>query len=342
MRSSNSTRTGTDGTPDPTEPEPLDIRRRTRWQDVARGIPRRVRLPSIRGVDSDLHLPEGVRLPASGNAVPGLGPRQLVAVRPRLEAHSSMPALVPPGHWMQGGFWIGLHVLRFAVNFPQSCISANVLRRRQSGFPATRWMMDSGAFTEISTYGTYRHSCKRYARQIIQWSLSGSLVAAVSQDYMCEPFILQKTGLTVEDHQRLTVERYDQIRAALPGWVLDHVTFLPVLQGYEPEEYVRHLEDYGDRLAEGMWVGVGSVCKRNADPSSVRAVLSAIRAERPDLHLHGFGIKTTALADRGVLRDLWSADSMAWSRSARYAGKDANGLAEATEFYDRIQASIQR
>jgi len=25
---------------------------------------------------------------------------------------------------------------------------------------------------------------------------------------MCEQFILEKTGLTVEDHQRLTIERY--------------------------------------------------------------------------------------------------------------------------------------
>jgi hypothetical protein len=42
----------------------------------------------------------------------------------------------------------------------------------------------------------------------------------------------------------------------------------------------------------------------------------AIKNERPDLRLHGFGLKTTALADPLVRSMLWSADSMAWSFAA--------------------------
>ena len=34
------------------------------------------------------------------------------------------------------------------------------------------------------------------------------------------------------------------------------VHLMPVLQGYLPSEYIC------DRLKEGMWVGIGSVCKR--------------------------------------------------------------------------------
>jgi hypothetical protein len=99
------------------------------------------------------------------------------------------------------------------------------------------------------------------------------------------------------------------------------VYILPVLQGYTPQSYVDHLRMYGDRLAQGAYVGVGSVCKRNASPSSIAQVLKAIKAERPDLRLHGFGIKTTSLLWADVRDNLYSADSMAWSFAARMQKK---------------------
>ncbi|MQG77194.1 MAG: hypothetical protein FI703_07715 [SAR202 cluster bacterium] len=95
----------------------------------------------------------------------------------------------------------------------------------------------------------------QYASEINRWSKCGNLQAAVSQDYMCEQFILEITGLTVDDHQRLTIERYDALMATNPS-----VYILPVLQGFKPEEYQSHIQQYGERLALGAWVGVGSVC----------------------------------------------------------------------------------
>lgn len=87
-----------------------------------------------------------------------------------------------------------------------------------------------------------------------------------------------------------------------------------------------------------MWVGVGSVCKRNRNPGSVVAILEAIAAERPDLRLHGFGVKITALANQRV-RDLFhSCDSMAWSYAARMQGRDANDIGEAVRYSARIEA----
>jgi hypothetical protein len=148
---------------------------------------------------------------------------------------------------------------------------------------------------------------------------------------MCEPFMLAKTGLTVADHQRLTIERYD---ALLP---LVSVTLMPVLQGYALGEYLDHLDQYGDRLKPGMLVGVGSICKRNTDVRQIEAILSAIKRRRPDLRLHGFGIKTTALGS-GVVRDcLASADSMAWSFAARRQGRGQNDWRNARAFAERIE-----
>jgi hypothetical protein len=111
---------------------------------------------------------------------------------------------------------------------------------------------------------------------------------------------------------------------------------MPVLQGYAPHEYVDHLRQYDDRLAHGAWVGVGSVCKRNGNPRAIEEVLAAIKTERPDLRLHGFGLKMTALRSPVVRALLHTADSMAWSYAARMRGGDANSWREAQAWTKRI------
>lgn len=229
-------------------------------------------------------------------------------------------------------FYVGLHQPHQAGGFERCMVSVNRLRGRLSDFPVNEWIMDSGAFTEVTQHGGFRFPPEEYAGQVKRWASCGELVAAVSQDFMCEPFALEATGATLEEHQRWTVERYRVLRGLLPGTHL-----MPVLQGWEPEDYARHVEMYGADLTEGMWVGVGSVCKRNVDVGSVAAVLWAIHGVRHDLRLHGFGLKTTALADARVRDRLHSADSMAWSFAARRTGRDGNSAEEAMSFVRRIE-----
>lgn len=233
-------------------------------------------------------------------------------------------------------FFLGLHQPSDAQHVKPSYpafISVNRIRSRKSGFEVGDWIMDSGAFTEISTHGEYRTSVAAYANQIARWKDNGNLLAAVSQDYMCEQFILDKTGLTAADHQRLTIERYDELLRCDTG-----VYIMPVLQGYDPQDYVSHVRQYGSRLAHGAWVGVGSVCKRNGDIRAIENVLRAIKHVRPDLRLHGFGLKTTALSSGLVDSLLETADSMAWSYNARRNGKNANDWRNAVAWADRIKA----
>lgn len=229
-------------------------------------------------------------------------------------------------------FFTGLDSPSHAQHFDAAFISVNRIRNRKASFAVRDWIMDSGAFTEISTHGHYRHPVTEYAEQIRRWRSNGRLLAAVSQDFMCEAHILAKTGLTVETHQRLTIERYDALMAEDTG-----VYILPVLQGFAPEDYVQHVRAYGERLGPEAWVGVGSICKRNGDPRAIEAVLLAIKAERPDLHLHGFGIKTTALASPLVTRLLHTADSMAWSFAARRQGRNQHDWREAHAWSERIR-----
>lgn len=237
-------------------------------------------------------------------------------------------------------FYVGLHQPADAQHFPLACISINRLRRRRKAVPCGDVLVDSGAFTEISKFGAYRHSVEEYAAELYRLHTQGvvQIAAAVAQDYMCEPFILAKTGLTIEEHQRLTIERYDALVAELHRLFRGPIPFhvMPVLQGFAPRDYVNHIRMYGDRLKPGMWVGVGSVCKRQGDPRSIIAVLQAIAAERPDLLLHGFGVKITSLMHPGVRALLATADSMAWSFAARKQGRDANDWREAETLVRRV------
>lgn len=231
-------------------------------------------------------------------------------------------------------FFVGLHQPSDARHFDAVFVSVNRLRNRKSDFVVGDWIMDSGAFTEISTHGEYRHPVSEYAQQIRRWQSCGNMLAAVTQDYMCEAHILAKTGLTVADHQRKTIERYDALLAEDTG-----VYILPALQGWQPHEYVDHIRQYGDRLPHGAWVGVGGVCKRQGNINSIAAVLMAIHRERPDLRLHGFGVKTTALQSGLIQELLYTADSMAWSFAARKLGRNGNSWKEAKTWADRITTS---
>lgn len=230
-------------------------------------------------------------------------------------------------------FYVGLHQPSDAQHVGRAFISVNRVRGRRKPVPSSEWIMDSGAFREIEQFGGYRHEPAEYAIEVNRLAaINPGLIAVVSQDWMCEAFMLEKTGLTIEEHQRRTIERYD---ALLP--LIKSVYLMPVLQGYSLESYISHVDQYGDRLKPGMYVGVGSVCKRNGDVRQIEAILGAIKRKRPDLRLHGFGLKTTALGS-GIVQDcLESADSMAWSFAARRQGRNANDWREAVAFMNSIE-----
>lgn len=233
-------------------------------------------------------------------------------------------------------FYTGCHQPSDAKHLDFPFISRNRLRNRKSGFEVGDWIMDSGAFTQILKHGGYTEGVEEYAAQIKRWSTNGNLMAAVAQDYMCEAHMLKITGKTILEHQQMTIERFDALLACDTGGV--HI--MPVLQGYAPEDYMRHIQMYGDRLTPGMWVGVGSVCKRNGNPAAIVRVLQAIKDARPDLRLHGFGLKSTALSSPHITGLLHTADSMAWSFAARKQGRNANDWREAKRFAETIQTRI--
>ncbi|WP_280420021.1 DUF7221 family queuine tRNA-ribosyltransferase-like protein [Nocardia carnea] len=178
-----------------------------------------------------------------------------------------------------------------------------------------RWALDSGGFSMLSVHGTWAAgpTPREYAARVRRYSEEiGGLDWAAIQDWMCEPFITAKTGLTVFEHQLRTVDSYLKLRALDPA-----LPWAPVLQGFDLADYVRCAEIYADAgvdLHAQPIVGVGSVCRRQGTKDAAE-IMAALNREILGVRLHGFGVKTTGLAQYGQL--LASADSMAWSFNAR-------------------------
>ena len=237
-------------------------------------------------------------------------------------------------------FYVGLDDLYYAFRFERCCINANRLRKtdkrsaRVSDFAVNEWILDSGAFSELEKFGHYRFPVEEYAALVNRWMTCGKMVAAVTQDYMCEPLIIEKTGYTVEEHQLRTIHRYQQLIAMTPAYIM------PVIQGFQPSEYLTHIDRYGVLLQEGAWVGVGSVCKRNGHPAIIEFILRGIKRKRPDLRLHGFGLKLTALYRPEIRELLHSSDSMAWSKNARMNKLGAHDWRNAERYRSRISRPI--
>lgn len=194
-------------------------------------------------------------------------------------------------------------------------------KRRASRYPraTTRWALDSGGFTELNLYGGWRTTLEQYVSAVRRYvDELGSLDWASPQDWMCEPWMVEKTGLSVERHQELTVDNYLRLRELAPD-----LPFIPVLQGWQLDDYVTCVGLYAENgidLREYPVVGVGSVCRRQ-DADEIGAIMSRLR--RGGIRCHGFGVKELGLRKYG--EHLTSSDSMAWSYDARRDAARATG-----------------
>lgn len=233
-------------------------------------------------------------------------------------------------------FYLGSHHATarwWALDVPLF-VSIRVMRKRKTLPVATKpWALDSGAFTEVSKFGGFETSPESYVQEVRRLAAGMDHLAWVApQDWMCEPFIIARTGLTVAEHQRRTVENFLTLRAALGPLVI------PVIQGYGPREYDRCIalyQDAGIDLGAEPVVGLGSVCRRSGTDEIRRLVLYL--ADH-GLALHGFGLKGTSFVSCAHV--LASADSQAWSAAARREGRDANSPVEAMAWRERLLARV--
>lgn len=242
-------------------------------------------------------------------------------------------------------FYLGAHQPHWLWTADMSLFVSQRRLKKYVSLPKAKrsWALDSGGFTELSMFGhwvttpeMYVSATRRYATEI------GNLDWAAPQDWMCEPAIIWKTGLSVDQHQGRTVENLLTLRHLAPD-----LTFIPVLQGWKLQDYVRCAERYraeGIDLQDEPVVGVGSVCRRQGDEE-----IAKVFRTLGDLGFkcHGFGVKTQGLL--AYAEYLVSCDSMAWSYDARrnpplpgHSHKNcANCLVYASRWRDRLMAKVK-
>lgn len=221
-------------------------------------------------------------------------------------------------------FFLGIHHPHWLAHTRVPVfVSRRALAARKAPITAAGpWALDSGGFTELSKFGRWTISPAEYVAEVRRWIEEiGGLQWAAAQDWMCEPVIIEGgtlpngvkapgTGLSVREHQTRTVENFLDLQRLGPG-----LPWVPVLQGWEFEDYLRHAEDYqeaGVDLASMPVVGLGSVCRRQ-NTSMAEELIRTLAGM--GIKLHGFGFKTASLPN--VARWLVSSDSMAWSFTAR-------------------------
>lgn len=218
-----------------------------------------------------------------------------------------------PQHAAPRTFFLGAHQPHWLglVDFPLFVSHQRLYRRRTLPRAVTTWACDSAAFTQISMYGSWQTTPWDYAAAVARYAEEiGQMAWAAPQDVMCEPFILAKTGMTVRQHQDLTVGSFLDLKSIAPT-----LPFIPVLQGWEPQDYEFCASLYaahGIDLTAYPVVGLGSVCRRQGT-AEIGAVVQTLSGH--GIRLHGFGVKTLGLARYGGL--LHSSDSMSWSVAGR-------------------------
>ncbi len=211
------------------------------------------------------------------------------------------------------GFYLGTHQPGWLGRLDVPLfVSHRTLRARRRLPPARcRWALDSGGFTELALHGHWQTSPGEYAQAVARYAQQiGRLAWAAPQDWMCEPVILARTGLSIAEHQARTIDNYCLLRQLAPT-----LPFVPVVQGWRLGDYLACVDRYaaaGIDLAAAPLVGLGSVCRRQAT-GEIGAIAAELAAA--GLRLHGFGVKQHGLAR--YADHLASADSLAWSYAAR-------------------------
>jgi hypothetical protein len=208
-------------------------------------------------------------------------------------------------------FYLGTHIPSWAwtMKIPL-CISHARLRERKTlRETAGRWMLDSGSYSMLSQNHMYIETPIYYIKRARYYAnYMGMPDFMAPQDWMCEPWMIRRTGLSIHKHQENTVNNYLELR-----YRANDLPWIPVIQGYTINDYLKCRDDYEqagiDLLSEPL-VGVGSICRRQ----NTYEVLNIVQTLYP-LKMHGFGV-SEGLSK--FSKYLVTADSMAWSQKARY------------------------
>lgn len=194
------------------------------------------------------------------------------------------------------------------IDIPIMCSDLRLKRVAKLKRAGSTVMIDSGSFT-IHDHGKEFDPPAQYADRVRGYMAEmGGVVSAAIYGEMCEEQIIVKTGRTIEQNQKMTVESYCTLSQIAP-----EVPWLAELQGWREEDYNRCADMYeasGVDLTALPRVGLGTICRREGTEEA-RRIARSLAAR--GISLHGFGVKDPKSLDSAFQ----SADSFAWSYGAR-------------------------
>jgi len=230
-------------------------------------------------------------------------------------------------------FYLGIHHGHWLRTIPVPvCVSHSVLREYKRAVPARQpggsWILDSGAFSEIAAHGRWTTTPQRFAADSRRYyeQVGGRCDFVAPMDWMCEPKMVAKTGLSVREHQYRTVESVLELRSLAPD-----LPIAPVIQGWDLDSYIECVGLYAEAgidLKAEPAVGLGSVCKRQ-HTEEIGRIVTVLADQFGIESLHGFGVKSQGIAKYGAV--LASSDSLAWSYDGRKTPGCAHGTRGKTE-----------
>jgi len=191
-------------------------------------------------------------------------------------------------------------------HLPRVMLSYNFIRTLKRPWKITiPFMLDSGAYSVISKYGTYPYKAEDYAGSIELWHPD----VAWTMDYPCEPSVRTRGNYNPEQAQEMTIE--NQIK------LLDlNANTQMVVQGWNLSDYLENIDRIKDAGLMTERLGIGSICRRG-QTSEILRIIKAVHNNVPGwVKLHGFGVKTSVLKTEGRFF-LHSADSMSWAYAWR-------------------------
>lgn len=149
-----------------------------------------------------------------------------------------------------------------------------------------KWL-DCGGFTMLNKYGDYPFSVVNYANLIAR--LRPDYYATM--DYPCEPEISRALGLmSNKERIKATVQNASELmywESQLPGQMV------PVIQGYDLDEYLYCLDLYNQIGLIRDYMAVGSMCRRISKAQISELVPGIYHAAKKIgcNRLHFFGLK---------------------------------------------------
>lgn len=205
--------------------------------------------------------------------------------------------------------------------------------------------LDSAGFVAAARWKGYPWTPEDYVAHVA--TMTHAPVAWSSMDLCCEPEVapyrsevrarVEETARLLARCRRLAAAHLGADRAmrqslGLTGEWARPANPMPILQGWEPDDYLYSAE-ITDTVLDGVWpdlVGVGSVCRRRLSGSDgLIAILSRLDAELPPhVGLHLFGVHADARAELAHYPRVVSVDSQAWGQDSRHAARSARAAVE--------------